>query len=157
MNDTLHFDGLIIKINDSTNTKPNGIDTLVIGHTVFLKARFQDEIGLSSYKVEMNVDSSLMVENKDSVYRFFSLGIDIFSSNNNKISDITVMRNNLVAIPTYTTKLNKETSKTDTLSIYQGDYIMKVACTNIAGKRDSIYYKVKLLSRDSIYTIRTKK
>lgn len=156
MDDTIYIEDLKMNIiiNDSASIKPNNIDTLVIGKPVYIKARFQDEIGLSSFKVEMKIDSSKLTPTKDSLYYFYSLGADIFSSSRNKIYDITVRKNTLVTIPVTVTRLNKETNETESVDVYQGDYIIKVACLNLAGRGDTIYHKVKLLSRDSIRTIR---
>lgn len=154
----MYADGTIIYLNDSTNTAPGRIDTLIIGKIVYLTARFQDNIGLSSYRVKMVIDSSRLTPTNDSLLSFYSLGADIYSSNKYKIKDTIIRKNTLITIPTYALRTDKETLLRDTVAIYQGDYIMQIACGNIAGNKDStsFAYRVKLLSRDSIYAIRKK-
>ncbi|NDV96074.1 hypothetical protein D0T84_14295 [Dysgonomonas sp. 521] len=158
-NDSLMYaDGTLIKLNDSANTNPDRIDTLILGKMVYLTARFQDNVGLSSYRVKLVIDSSRLTPTNDSLLSFYSLGADIYSSNKHKIYDTVIQKNTLITIPTYALRTNKETQLKDTVAIYQGDYIMQIACGNIAGNRDStsFSYRVKLLTRDSIYTIRKK-
>ncbi|MBS5979127.1 MAG: hypothetical protein KIB51_05230, partial [Dysgonomonas mossii] len=60
-----------------------------------------------------------------------------------------IIRNSLFSIPYYV--LNK-----DTIYMKQGEHEIQIAYGNIANKTDSSYYKVLLLSRDSILSIRKK-
>ena len=153
-NDTLLLEnGEVIVLNDSTKTTSPRIDTFIIGKTLYLNARFRDSIGLSSYRVRMIVD----LETKE---HFISkkpldikaLGEDIFSTKGHKIKDTTIIRNRLFSIPEIITRLDT------VFNPKQGLYDVQIACGNIANRVDStsFYYKVLLLSRDSILSIRKK-
>lgn len=144
-NDTLHLqDGEVIVLNDSTKRGPSHIDTLIIGKTLYLNARFRDNIGLSSYRVKMEINSQA-----GEPYKLWALGEDIFSTKRHKVTDTIIIRNSLFSIPYYV--LSK-----DTIYMKQGEHELQIAYGNIANKRDSSYYKVLLLSRDSILSIRKK-
>ena len=153
-NDTLLLEnGEVIILNDSTKTSSPRIDTFIIGKTLYLNARFRDSIGLSSYRVKIIVN--LETEEhliSEKTLEIKALGEDIFSTKGHKIKDIIVIRNRLFSIPETITKSD---------AIYtpkQGLYDVQIACGNIANRVDStsFYYKVLLLSRDSILSIRKK-
>lgn len=149
LRDTIHWNGEVFSINNNnTLDDVSRMDTLPIEKMVYVRARFDDMAkanSLSGYLVVL--DSIYGSTRIDSVFRFSRQGGSIFGK-----SDTLVERNNLTRIPFSFTK--NQNGKIETFYTYQGDYSMKIVCGNTFGRRDSLIYTVKVLSRDSIYKIR---
>lgn len=154
-NDTLMYGNLVVKINDSLNTNPNRIDTVITKKWMYIYARFTDNEGLSTFKVEINPeykDKRGRESVKDSIMPVIKLGQMIFNQ-----KDITVYRNRLAQIPDTITRTRKDGEKLvmDTLVLTQKIYDMKVAVIDKAGNGDSIMdYKVVLMNRKTLYDVR---
>ncbi|SBV93238.1 hypothetical protein [uncultured Dysgonomonas sp.] len=154
-NDTLMYGNLVVKINDSLNTNPNRIDTVITKKWMYIYARFTDNEGLSTFKVEINPeykDKRGRESVKDSIMPVIKLGQMIFNQ-----KDITVYRNRLAQIPDTITRTRKDGEKLvmDTLVLTQKIYDMKVAVIDKAGNGDSIIdYKVVLMNRKTLYDVR---
>lgn len=154
-NDTLVYGNLVVKINDSLNTNPNRMDTVITKKWMYIYARFMDNEGLSTFKVEINPeykDKRGRESVKDSIMPIIRLGQMIFNQ-----KDITVYRNRLVQIPDTITRTRKDGDKLvmDTLVLTQKIYDMKVAVIDKAGNGDSIMdYKVILMNRKTLYDVR---
>jgi hypothetical protein len=154
-NDTLMYGNLVVKINDSLNDNPNRMDTVIATKWMYIYARFTDNEGLSTFKVEINPeyrDKRGRENVKDSIMPVIKLGQMIFNQ-----KDITVYRNRLVQIPDTITRTRKDGDKLvmDTLVLTQKIYDMKVAVIDKAGNGDSIMdYKVVLMNRKALYDVR---
>lgn len=154
-NDTLMYGNLVVRINDSLNTDPNRMDTVITKKWMYIYARFTDNEGLSTFKVEINPeykDKRGRESVKDSIMPVVRLGQMIFNQ-----KDITVYRNRLVQIPDTITRTRKDGDKLvmDTLVLTQKIYDMKVAVIDKAGNGDSIMdYKVVLMNRKTLYDVR---
>ncbi|MFV0311146.1 MAG: hypothetical protein ACK5KN_05795 [Dysgonomonas sp.] len=154
-NDTLMYGNLVVKINDSLNDNPNRMDTVIATKWMYIYARFTDNEGLSTFKVEINPeyrDKRGRENVKDSIMPIIKLGQMIFNQ-----KDITVYRNRLVQIPDTITRTRKDGDKLvmDTLVLTQKIYDMKVAVIDKAGNGDSIMdYKVVLMNRKALYDVR---
>lgn len=154
-NDTLMYGNLVVRINDSLNTDPNRMDTVITKKWMYIYARFTDNEGLSTFKVEINPeykDKRGRESVKDSIMPVVRLGQMIFNQ-----KDITVYRNRLVQIPDTITRTRKDGDKLvmDTLVLTQKIYDMKVAVIDKAGNGDSIMdYKVILMNRKTLYDVR---
>ncbi|MDR1714746.1 MAG: hypothetical protein LBS20_02765 [Prevotella sp.] len=154
-NDTLMYGNLLVKINDSLNDNPNRMDTVIATKWMYIYARFTDNEGLSTFKVEINPeyrDKRGRENVKDSIMPIIKLGQMIFNQ-----KDITVYRNRLVQIPDTITRTRKDGDKLvmDTLVLTQKIYDMKVAVIDKAGNGDSIMdYKVVLMNRKALYDVR---
>ena len=144
--DTIVYEGEVIKINDSKNTDPNRTDILVIGKMIYLTAFFEDNVALSGYKVVLDSIPENKGKGNDSVFTFQALGADIFG-----VKDTLIKKNNLLIIPENLIRPQKN----DTLQIWEGDYSMLVACGDKANNVDSTsyVYTVKLYSRKTIYNM----
>lgn len=154
-NDTLMYGNLVVRINDSLNENPNRMDTVITKKWMYIYARFTDNEGLSTFKVEINPeykDKRGRESVKDSIMPVVRLGQMIFNQ-----KDITVYRNRLVQIPDTITRTRKDGDKLvmDTLVLTQKIYDMKVAVIDKAGNGDSIMdYKVVLMNRKTLYDVR---
>ncbi|WP_419034431.1 hypothetical protein [Dysgonomonas gadei] len=154
-NDTLMYGNLVVRINDSLNENPNRMDTVITKKWMYIYARFTDNEGLSTFKVEINPeykDKRGRESVKDSIMPVVRLGQMIFNQ-----KDITVYRNRLVQIPDTITRTRKDGDKLvmDTLVLTQKIYDMKVAVIDKAGNGDSIMdYKVILMNRKTLYDVR---
>ncbi|MBF0651005.1 hypothetical protein IR083_19495 [Dysgonomonas sp. GY75] len=154
-NDTLMYGNLVVRINDSLNENPNRMDTVIATKWMYIYARFTDNEGLSTFKVEINPeykDKRGRESVKDSIMPVVRLGQMIFNQ-----KDITVYRNRLVQIPDTITRTRKDGDKLvmDTLVLTQKIYDMKVAVIDKAGNGDSIMdYKVILMNRKTLYDVR---
>ena len=154
-NDTLMYGNLVVRINDSLNENPNRMDTVITKKWMYIYARFTDNEGLSTFKVEINPeykDKRGRESVKDSSMPVVRLGQMIFNQ-----KDITVYRNRLVQIPDTITRTRKDGDKLvmDTLVLTQKIYDMKVAVIDKAGNGDSIMdYKVILMNRKTLYDVR---
>ena len=154
-NDTLMYGNLVVKINDSLNENPNRMDTVIATKWMYIYARFTDNEGLSTFKVEINPeykDKRGRESVKDSIMPVVRLGQMIFNQ-----KDITVYRNRLVQIPDTITRTRKDGDKLvmDTLVLTQKIYDMKVAVIDKAGNGDSIMdYKIVLMNRKTLYDVR---
>ncbi|WP_156032829.1 hypothetical protein [Prevotella sp. 10(H)] len=151
INDTLRYGQLVVRINDSLNTNPQRLDTLISTKWMYISARFTDNHGLSSYKVELYplYKDKRGREDRDSIMPFIKLGQRIFNQ-----TDITVHRNRLGQIPDTINRVYK-TGERDTLVLVHDTYNAKVAVIDKAGNADSITnHKVVLLSRKALYDIR---
>ncbi|MDR1503757.1 MAG: hypothetical protein LBT43_15020 [Prevotella sp.] len=154
-NDTLMYGNLVVKINDSLNENPNRMDTVIATKWMYIYARFTDNEGLSTFKVEINPeykDKRGRESVKDSIMPVVRLGQMIFNQ-----KDITVYRNRLVQIPDTITRTRKDGDKLvmDTLVLTQKIYDLKVAVIDKAGNGDSIMdYKVALMNRKTLYDVR---
>ena len=151
-NDTLRFENLVVKINDSLNTNPNRMDTVITGKWLYIYARFTDNEALSTFKVEINPiykDKRGRETVKDSIMPVVKLGQNIFNH-----KDITVYRNRLAQIADTITRTHRD-GVTDTLALIHGIYDLKVAVIDKAGNGDSIMdYKVVLMNRKALEDIR---
>lgn len=154
-NDTLMYGNLVVRINDSLNTNPNRMDTVIATKWMYIYARFTDNEGLSTFKAEINPeykDKRGRESVKDSIMPIIKLGQMIFNQ-----KDITVYRNRLVQIPDTITRTRKDGDKLvmDTLVLTQKIYDLKVAVIDKAGNGDSIMdYKVVLMNRKTLYDVR---
>ena len=154
-NDTLMYGNLVVRINDSLNENPNRMDTVITKKWMYIYARFTDNEGLSTFKVEINPeykDKRGRESVKDSIMPVVRLGQMIFNQ-----KDITVYRNRLAQIPDTITRTRKDGEKLvmDTLVLTQKIYDMKVAVIDKAGNGDSIMdYKVVLMNRKTLYDVR---
>lgn len=154
-NDTIIYNGIRIKINDSLNMNSDRIDTLVIGKMIYLTAHFRDNLALSSYKVVLDSLAENKGTGNDSVFTFEALGADIFGYKKD-ITDTIISRNELLTTPNYFIR----SQKGDTLQIREGAYQIKVVCGDKYGgenSRDSVVSKIMLYSRKTIYDIRKTK
>jgi hypothetical protein len=154
INDTLRYDKLTLRINDSLNANPDRMDTVVSAKWMYISARFRDNEALSTFKVEIfpeYKDKRGRADIKDSVMAVVKPGQMIFNAR-----DTVVYRNRLAQIPDTITRTHKD-GVVDTLALIQGIYNMKIAVIDKAGNGDSIMnYKVVLLNRKSLYDARVK-
>jgi hypothetical protein len=152
-NDTIKWQGTSITIND-TLTK-EGQDTLVVGKVIYMSGRFftNKERALSGYKVDLYYK---LWDKKDKIRNdtLTSVGVSIFGR-----SDTTIWLNRLITISDSTSIMENNESGVKVPVIYypiEGDHTLNVVCGDIYGKRDSLQFPVKLLSRKSIYDSRKK-
>lgn len=153
VNDTLYVadKNITIKLNDSLSSN-HEIDTLTIGKWVYINAKFHDDKGLSTFKVETRLRyvSKTGTEGEKILDTLFvKLGRNIFGKDT-----IEVAQNRLMQIPdTITRKYDNIPVK---LGLVANDYPFKVVCLDISGKRDSIQVPVRVIHRKTIYDGRFK-
>lgn len=154
-NDTINWQGTIIKINDSTaiNKEP---DTLVIGKMLYMSGKFSSNKinALSGYKVELWYKSENKKFGKERDDTLRAIGKSIFGQ-----TDADIWNNRLGLILDSISRAEKGKNGQDTTVLYSpiaGDYKVNVVCGDIYGNRDSIQFPVRLLTRESIYNSRKK-
>ncbi|GAB6007979.1 hypothetical protein [Dysgonomonas reticulitermitis] len=152
-NDTIKWQNTSITIND-TLTK-EGQDTLVVGKVIYMSGRFftNKERALSGYKVDLYY--KLINESQKEINdTLTAVGAGIFGK-----TDTIIRMNRLITIPDFISIMENNESGVKVPVIYypvEGDHTLNVVCGDIYGKRDSIQFPVKLLSRKSIYDSRKK-
>jgi hypothetical protein len=153
-NDTINWEGTIIKINDSTSTSRE-LDTLVIGKILYMSGYFStnNTKALSGYKVELwykliNSDMEVLDDT------LTAIGKNIYG-----MTEADIWNNRLIQIPDSVSRTEENEAGIDVSVIYKpiaGDYTVNVACGDIYGNKDSTLFSIRLLSRETIYNSRNK-
>lgn len=154
-NDTINWQGSIIKINDSTSINKE-LDTLVVGKILYLSGKFSSNKinALSGYKVELWYKSENKKFGKERDDTLRAIGKSIYG-----LTDADIWNNRLALILDSISRAEKGKNGQDTTVFYfpiTGDYKVNVVCGDIYGNRDSIQFPVRLLLRESIYNSRKK-
>ncbi|MDU1891454.1 MAG: hypothetical protein E6767_12265 [Dysgonomonas sp.] len=147
VNDTIVYEGHRVNINrDSTVAKD--VHIIPIGKWMYISGHFQDNRALSTFSVRMDTTAgngykkgNAELDIKDSIhYSFLKLGSSIFRK-----TDTIVNRSGLLLIPEY------DSSKGDTVYTREGLRDLQLKVLDMAGNSDTLYFKVMLLNRKTIY------
>lgn len=150
-NDTIRFNNEIITFNRTGAGRSNKDTVLIIGRSVILSAIFTDNVALSTYKV--SIDS--MYKNPaewgvDTAFTAVKVGMNFAGLD--RTQPIEVKRREEITIPTFITRPNlKDKAKTDTLTIREGYYSLRINCLDLAGNEAEVKYRVRLLYRKTLY------
>lgn len=139
-------DGNIITLN----TDPNAdTDTLVMNRYMYFKGKFEDEEGLSSYRIALDYYDPLQVTTSSSPDVLYTIrkGYDNIYNQTKSIvfKGITTLPDSLSVV------IDAETSQTANKPIREGDYILTVDCVDKANNfAEPRTRKIKLLRRQTI-------